>query len=312
MRRAGLICDKRRQRTVGFLRLPPAMLSAIRTQDPLCPPIPLASIPSCAPLPKHPTRAQMALLPKMASLVKGYATQAGAAAAAAAGAQMPPSRGGSDNPGRASGGDNHYTGEGTAAAAGTLHPRGMLCCLRVLCAVAGRAPWAAERVASEPGLVEAVREVRAASSRWWCVDERTFVANPCSQVHRLYESESGCPCVFESRLRPLPSCLVVGAATLCPLLKKQRPIPSPYRPAACSVPYLCLSGFRRPRRRSWSLGRTARFFSTSPTRRGKRPPNKARSHYHHHHHHPRHENRPRAPRGQHLSRRRTNSCRCWP
>ena len=43
---------------------------------------------------------------------------------------------------------------------GGLHARAALSCLRVLCAGAGGEPWVAARVASEPGLLDAVREVR--------------------------------------------------------------------------------------------------------------------------------------------------------
>lgn len=42
---------------------------------------------------------------------------------------------------------------------GGLHARAALSCLRVLCATARRAPWAASKVAHEPGLLDAVREV---------------------------------------------------------------------------------------------------------------------------------------------------------
>lgn len=148
-----------------------------------------------SPLPTHPIRAQMALLPKMASLLKGYATQAGAMATAF-GAHTYYSHGGDSSPGRASGGDDHHQGGG-AAAAGSLHLRGMLSCLRVLCAVASRAPWAAERVASEHGLVEAVREVRGASSRWWRADGRALFS--CgyrrSGTYSIVRVRAGCPCV---------------------------------------------------------------------------------------------------------------------
>lgn len=41
-----------------------------------------------------------------------------------------------------------------------LRPRAALSCLRILCAVAGRAPWAAAKIARQPGLMTAVREVR--------------------------------------------------------------------------------------------------------------------------------------------------------
>ncbi|CAN0134606.1 unnamed protein product [Ectocarpus sp. 4 AP-2014] len=91
----------------------------------------------------------MALLPKIASVITSYAGQV-----AADGAQAACNGGG----GLGDKGSFHGAARATAAAAVSFHPRAALSCLRVLCAVAGRAPWAAERVASEPGLLEAVRE----------------------------------------------------------------------------------------------------------------------------------------------------------
>ncbi|CAN0507709.1 unnamed protein product, partial [Ectocarpus sp. 12 AP-2014] len=89
----------------------------------------------------------MALLPKIASVIKSYAGQVAADAAQAASGGL--------------GDEGSFLGAAratAAAAAVPFHPRAALSCLRVLCAVAGRAPWAAERVASEPGLLDAVRE----------------------------------------------------------------------------------------------------------------------------------------------------------
>lgn len=93
----------------------------------------------------------MALLPKMASVIKSYAGQVAAdgAQAASDGGGGLGDKGSFDGAARAT----------AAAAAVSFLPRAALSCLRVLCAVAGRAPWAAERVASEPGLLDAVREV---------------------------------------------------------------------------------------------------------------------------------------------------------
>ncbi|CAN0031660.1 unnamed protein product, partial [Ectocarpus fasciculatus] len=95
----------------------------------------------------------MALLPKMVSVMKSYAGQRAADGAQAA------SNGGSGGLGDKGG--FHGAARATAAAASaavSFQPRAALSCLRVLCAVGGRAPWAAERVASEPGLLDAVRE----------------------------------------------------------------------------------------------------------------------------------------------------------
>ncbi|CBN79269.1 Protein of unknown function [Ectocarpus siliculosus] len=93
---------------------------------------------------------EMALLPKIASVIKSYADQV-----AADGAQAASDGGG----GLGDKGSFHGAARATAAAtAVSFRPRAALSCLRVLCAVAGRAPWAAERVASEPGLLDAVRE----------------------------------------------------------------------------------------------------------------------------------------------------------
>lgn len=53
-------------------------------------------------------------------------------------------------------------GARAAAAVGAYssNPRAALSCLRVAIAIARRAPWAAARVAVEPGLMDAAREVR--------------------------------------------------------------------------------------------------------------------------------------------------------
>ncbi|CAB1100251.1 unnamed protein product [Ectocarpus sp. CCAP 1310/34] len=97
-----------------------------------------------------PKKRVMALLPKIASVIKSCAGQV-----SADGAQAGSDGGG----GLGDMGSVHGAARATAeAAAVSLRPRAALSCLRVLCAVAGRAPWAAERVASEPGLLDAVRE----------------------------------------------------------------------------------------------------------------------------------------------------------
>ncbi|CAM9864397.1 unnamed protein product [Scytosiphon promiscuus] len=101
---------------------------------------------------------EMALLPKITSMIT--TNHAGkVAASTAAGGTHPPA---SDDAGRSS---DLVAGASTAVgrhrgrgADPVIRPRAALSCLRVLCAVAGRAPWAAERVAREPGLLDAVRE----------------------------------------------------------------------------------------------------------------------------------------------------------
>lgn len=97
----------------------------------------------------------MALLPKITSMMTtSYAGEVAAAAAAAS-----DNAGSSDLVAGASRvGCRHVNGV-AAAAAPVMQPRAALSCLRVLCAVAGREPWAAERVAREPGLLDVVREV---------------------------------------------------------------------------------------------------------------------------------------------------------
>lgn len=101
----------------------------------------------------------------MVSVMKSYAGQLAADGAQAA------SNGGSG--GRGDKGGFHGAARATAAAASaavSFQPRAALSCLRVLCAVGGRAPWAAERVASEPGLLDAVREVCMYYVLYFCVE----------------------------------------------------------------------------------------------------------------------------------------------
>lgn len=83
----------------------------------------------------------MALLPKLVTLIQGYAAEVNDANTAS------------------------ESGLG-ALGARAVHPRAALSCLRVLCAVSRRAPWAAARVASERGLLEGVREVRGHKRGW--------------------------------------------------------------------------------------------------------------------------------------------------
>lgn len=180
-------------------RVPTITIPRFPFSPSLSPTLPLASIPLAPLAPPNTRPGQMALLPKITSLVKSYAGQLGAADAAAACGASASCHGGSDETGRASSGSG---GEGRTSAspapppAGSLHPRGMLSCLRVLCAVAGRAPWAAERVAREPGLVEAVAEVRApARGVVVCAGGKRDDCNPRSQNSLLYEF----PCWMPAR-----------------------------------------------------------------------------------------------------------------
>lgn len=85
----------------------------------------------------------MALLPKLTSMIRSY-----------------------DNGVTASGSGNSGGGGRGIQNGGGLHARAALSCVRVLSAVAARAPWAAARVASEAGLLKAVREVRGRNGRW--------------------------------------------------------------------------------------------------------------------------------------------------
>lgn len=73
----------------------------------------------------------MALLPKLSSMIKTYAIVTATVPA---------------------------TGEVDVISG--FHPRAALSCLRILRTIAERASWAAVRITHEPGLLEAVREVR--------------------------------------------------------------------------------------------------------------------------------------------------------
>lgn len=115
----------------------------------------------------------MALLPKITSMIAtSYAGQVAAATGTAFTTASDHSKSG-DQVAGANTVAGRYHVEGAAAAVGVspmMQPRAALSCLRVLCAVAGRAPWAAERVAREPGLLDVVREVRVLLSLellWW-------------------------------------------------------------------------------------------------------------------------------------------------
>lgn len=79
----------------------------------------------------------MGLLPKLSSMIKTYAVVTARALA---------------------------TGE--VDVIGGLHPRAALSCLRILRAIAERASWAAVRITREPGLLEAVKEVRFLETSW--------------------------------------------------------------------------------------------------------------------------------------------------